>query len=307
MTSDGAVATADLDRWCVKHLGAGFDSILFLEGNLSTVVGVRLTSGAQVVVKIRRWAERLRGCAAVHRLLFERRYACPEPLVDLEPIEGYMASAEAMVIGGDRYPCSGRAAAPFAAALARLVRLAPPASEIPSVAPFPPWMAPDLPADALWPPPDDCDVDLNAVGGPAWVDEAGRVARTRLASTTLPIVVGHGDFHTGNVRWRGDDLASVWDWDGAVVAPEAAVAGLAAAVYPTTVPGTEATVEESEAFLDAYQVERGRFSPDELTVAWAAGLWTRSFDAKEQSVTEGSPRSLTEAEAIERCRRVRGP
>ncbi len=39
-------------------------------------------------------------------------------------------------------------------------------------------------------------------------------------------------------------------------------------------------------------------------MAWAAGLCNRAFDAKQQAVTEGRPRSLTEAEAIERCRQV---
>jgi hypothetical protein len=285
-------------------LGAGLDSVLFSDGHLSTVLGVRLTSGTQIVVKIRPRADRLRGCVTVHRLLFERGFPCPEPLVDLEAMDGFVASAEAMVTGGDRYPSSGRSPAPFAAALARLVGLAPLPSEIPSLDPRPPWMAPDFGAAELWPVPDERDVDLNAVDGPAWIDEAGRVARTRLAASTLPIVIGHGDFYTGNLRWIGDDLSAVWDWDSVIAASEPVIAGLAAAVYPASDAGTEATVEESKAFLDAYQAERGRFSDDELAEAWAAGLWIRSFDAKMQSATEGGPKSLMEAEAIERCRRV---
>ena len=87
---------------------------------------------------------------------------------------------------------------------------------------------------------------------------------------------------------------------------EPAIAGLAAAVYPANDAGTEATVEESEAFLDAYQDARGPFSDDEVAEAWAAGLWNRSFDAKEQSATEGEPKSLTEAEAVERRNRITG-
>ncbi len=57
--------------------------------------------------------------------------------------------------------------------------------------------------------------------------------------------------------------------------------------------------------LDAYQDARGPFSDDELAEAWAAGLWNRSFDAKKQS-TEGGPKSLTEADAVERRCRFRG-
>jgi hypothetical protein len=117
--------------------------------------------------------------------------------------------------------------------------------------------------------------------------------------------VGHGDWYTANVRWVGDQLLVVWDWDSVISAPEPVVAGLAAAVYPATREGTEATVGETEGFLVAYGAARGRtFSPDEAEQAWAAGLWNRSFDAKKQFATDGHPRSLTEEEAAERRRRA---
>ena len=300
------VEIADVDRWSRTYLAAGIDAVLFCDGYLSTVLGVELTSGAQIVVKIRTGADRLHGCAAVHRQLFERGFPCPEPIVDLEPMDGLVASAEAMMRGGNLYPRSGRSPVPFASALARLVSLAPLVAEVSSLEPPPPWTAPDLGAAVLWPTPDDRDVDLNSVGGPEWIDEAGRAAKTRLAASGSPLIVGHADWYTGNLRWRGDDLYAVWDWDSVIAASEPAIAGLAAAVYPAIDAGTEATVEESEAFLDAYQNARGAFSDDELAESWAAGLWNRSFDAKEQLATEGEPKSLTEAEAVERQRRFTG-
>ena len=301
------VEIADVDRWSRTYLAAGIDAVLFCDGYLSTVLGVELTSGAQIVVKIRTGADRLLGCAAVHRQLFEHGFPCPEPLVDVEPMGGgLVASAEAMVSGGDLYPRSGRSPVPFASALARLVSLAPRAAEVSSLDPPPPWTAPDLDAAVLWPAPDDRDVDLNSVGGPEWIDEAGRAAKTSLAASGSPLVVGHADWYTGNLRWRGDDLYAVWDWDSVIAASEPVIAGLAAAVYPANGAGTEATVEESEAFLDAYQDARGPFNDYELAQAWAAGLWNRSFDAKKQLATEGEPKSLTEAEAVERRRRFTG-
>ncbi len=297
---------AGVDRWCHKYLGAGIGTVLFYEGHLSAVLGVELTSGQRLVVKIRPAADRLHGSSAVHRVLFERGFPCPEPLVDIEPMDGLVASTEVLVTGGDRYPASGRSPVPFARALARLVGLAPLLSEIPSLDPQPPWTAPDLGSSELWPAPDDRDVDLNAAGGPGWIDEAGWAGRNRLGASSSPLVVGHGDWHTGNLRWRGDDLYAVWDWDSVIAASEPAIAGLASAVYPTNDAGSEATVEESESFLDAYQGARGAFGADQLAEAWAAGLWNRSFDAKKQSATEGGPKSLTEAEAIERQRHVDG-
>ena len=302
------VEIADVDRWTRTHLGAGIDAVRFCDGYLSTVLGVELTSGAQIVVKIRAGADRLLGCADVHRQLFEQGFPCPEPLVDVEPmVGGLVASAEATVSGGDLYPRSGRSPAPFASALAQLVCLAPRAAEIPSLDPPPPWTGPDFGAAVLWPVPDDRVVDLNIVGGPEWIDEAGQAAKTRLAASGSPHVIGHGDWYTGNLRWRRDDLYAVWDWDSVIATSEPSIAGLAAAVYPANDAGTEATVEESEAFLDPYQNARGAFSDNELAQAWAAGLWNRSFDAKKQLATEGEPKSLTEAEAIERRRRFTGP
>jgi len=300
------VEIADVDRWSRTYLAAGVGAVLFCDGYLSTVLGVELTSGAQIVVKIRTGADRLRGCAVVHRQLFERGFPCPEPIVDLEPMDGLVASAETMVSGGNLYPRSGRSPVPFASALAQLVSLAPPVVEVSSLEPPPPWTAPELGTAALWPAPDDRDIDLNSVGGPEWVDEAGRAAKTRLAASCSPLVVGHADWYTGNLRWRGDNLYAVWDWDSVIAASEPAIAGLAAAVYPANDAGTEATVEESEAFLDAYQDARRPFSVDELAEAWAAGPWNRSFDAKMQLATEGEPKSLTEAEAVERQRRFTG-
>jgi aminoglycoside phosphotransferase (APT) family kinase protein len=121
------------------------------------------------------------------------------------------------------------------------------------------------------------------------------------------LVIGHGDWYTANLRWKGDDLCSAWDWDSAIAAPEPVIAGLASAVYPVTETGTEATVAESEAFLDTYQRARGwPFNRSEWTQAWAAGLWVRAFDAKKQFTTEGTAWSLSEAEALERGRRALG-
>lgn len=302
------VEIADLDRWCRTHLGGGVDKVPFRDGYLSTVLGVELTGGSRAVVKIRTRADRLHGCAAVHRQLFARGFPCPELLVDLQPFGDFVASAEAMSVGGHLFPSPGRLPVPFAAALARLVQLAPAPAEIQSLGPRPPWTAPPSGLAELWPDPDDRDVDLNAATGPAWLDEAALVARAGLARPTSPPLVGHGDWYTGNLRWTGDDLHAVWDWDSAIAASEAVIAGLAAAIYPATSLGTAATVEETEAFLEAYQEARTRtFGEDELVEAWAAGLWSRAFDAKKEFATQGAVVSLSESEALERRRRAVQP
>jgi hypothetical protein len=233
------------------------------------------------------------------------RFPCPEPLVDLSPIGDYVASAESMVSDGEVFPTSLRAATPFAEALAWFVALAPKPAEVPSLDPSPAWTGPDLARSKLWPVPDDRAVDLNAAEDPRWIDETGQAARARLASSTSVLAIGHGDWYTANLRWKPNTLHTAWDWDSAIAASEPAIASLAAAVYPATDAGTEATVAESEAFLDAYQHARGlRFSDDELAEAWAAGLWARAFEAKKRYATDGFDVSLSEVEALDRRRRV---
>jgi hypothetical protein len=98
-------------------------------------------------------------------------------------------------------------------------------------------------------------------------------------------VVGHADWEEPNLRWINRRLHVVHDWDSIVSRPEAASVGVAAAVFPGFGgPGT-ATIEETEAFLRAYEHARGhRWSREEREVCWAAGLWIRAYNAKKDAV-----------------------
>jgi hypothetical protein len=117
-------------------------------------------------------------------------------------------------------------------------------------------------------------------------------------------VIGHCDWLAGNLRWRGDALLVVHDWDSMTADSEAVLAGFAAALYSTVSTDKPATVEDTERFLVEYCHARGReFSAGELERSWAAGVWTRAYDAKYQH-TAGQPiSSLSENEARERLRR----
>ena len=294
--------TTDVAGWCRAHLGAEPVDEIFRVTHLSDVVGVRLADGREVVVKVRPAAARLHACFEVHRHVFEAGFPVPEPLVPPTPFGDRVASAECYLAGGDSLPSRGRDPEIAARAFARLMALTPSPDTLSSLAPAPPWVAWDHDEGGLWPRPDDIDIDLNSVDGPQWADEAAAAARARL-SRRLPArrVVGHGDWYTENVKWADDELHVVHDWDSAIADTEAAIVGITAAIYPASEPGNEATVDETGAFIEAYADARGRtFTSDEVEVAWAAGLWLRSFDAKKQHARDGEPRSLTKAEASER-------
>jgi hypothetical protein len=118
-------------------------------------------------------------------------------------------------------------------------------------------------------------------------------------------VIGHCDWLAGNLRWSKDALLVVHDWDSMTADSEAVLAGFAAALYSTVSADDLATVEETERFLVAYGYARGRaLTTDELEWSWAAGVWTRAYDAKYQHAVGQSITSLSENKARERLSRA---
>jgi hypothetical protein len=298
-----AVDAASLAAWCADHLGSAPAAELFRSGHLSTVIGLRLADAREVVVKVRPTSPRTAACVEVQRHMFESGYPCPEPLSGPTRLGDGVATAEAYVPGGDALPCAENAAHLSAEAFARLIELAPRPAEVSSLEPPPSWAAWNHGEAGLWPRLEDAEVDLNNVDGPEWIDMAASRARDRLRAGTGEAVIGHCDWLADNVRWRGDELLVVHDWDSAVADNEAVLVGFAAALYSTVSTGDLATVEESARFLDAYGDARaGTLSADELQRSWAAGVWTRAVDAKYQHVAGHAITSLTEIEARERLR-----
>ena len=296
-----------LTQWCTAHLGSPPVAEIFRSGYLSAVVGLQLADGREVVVKIRPDSARIAACVDVQRRLAEAGYPCPRPLTAALPFGDQVATAEVYVAGGSALPVGGDPSVASAEAYAWLIRSAPMPFE--ALGPAPSWAAWDHDGDELWPRPDeDPDVDLNAVGGAEWIDEVALRARNRLRAgraADSEVVIGHCDWLAGNVRWDGDALLVVHDWDSVIAEQEAVLVGFAAALWSPVSEDAAATVDETEQFLVAYGRARGReLTADELERAWAAGAWTRAYDAKCR-LALGTPTtpSLTEAEGWERLRR----
>jgi hypothetical protein len=298
------VTASDIDRWCRQWLGSGIGDLLFTAGHLSRVFGVRLDDDREIVIKVRPPADRLVGCADVQQTLWQAGFPCPQPLVGPLPLGGYAANAETLVPGGEVLGVAGDAVDCYAGLLAEFIRLSPPPSAIRPLAPNPPWVAWDHECEGVWPLPDDRAVDLNAYPEPVWLEEVGRRVRHRLEQTRGgPAVVGHGDWEGQNLRWHGRQPWAVHDWDSVVTGPEPVIVGLAASVWPCGAEPRAASVDESAAFIEAYQREAGlRWSADEVEACWAAGLWVYAFNTKKASL-DGSP-WLHRGEATERLRRA---
>src|SRR6185312_185055 len=174
---------------------------IFRSGYLSVVIGLRLADGREVVVKVRPDSPRIVACIEVQRRMFQAGYPCPQPLTGAAPFGDDVATAETYVPGGATLPSSDHTAQAFAEAFARLIRLAPRPAEVSTLDPAPSWAAWNHSGDALWPCPEDPDVDLNEVAGAEWIDDAGRLARDRLRASGSEAVIGHCDWLAGNLRW----------------------------------------------------------------------------------------------------------
>jgi hypothetical protein len=88
-------------------------------------------------------------------------------------------------------------------------------------------------------------VNLNEVVGPEWIDDAGRLARERLRAGQSGAVIGHCDWLAENLKWDGDALLVVHDWDSVTVDSEAVLVGSAAALYSTQIPDELATIQDT--------------------------------------------------------------
>jgi hypothetical protein len=280
---------------------------LFTFSHLSTVAGFNLSDGQFVVAKGRPFEPRLVRCDEVHRKVFSSGFPCPEPIGELTRHGSAALSVERMVLGGALLPRDGDLARRHATWLRRFVVAAPSPEEPSDLTPPVAWLDWDPERTTLWPPADDRAENLNELPSSAWIDELGSQAREVLAENPLPSVIGHGDWESFNLAWKGEEFLSCFDFDSVVCLPEAALAGAAALVHPAQGEPVTADAVDTERFLDAYAIERGLgWNARESRVAWAASLWLQAYNAKKESidVPNGPLQQQLERDAMSRVARL---
>ncbi|MQA11783.1 MAG: phosphotransferase [Pseudonocardiaceae bacterium] len=295
-----------LPAWCQDYLGGEPADVLFQLQRLSTVFGLRLADGTDVVVKTRADDGRAVSCVAAQAWLAERGFPCARPLTPVVGVGSLAVHAEEFRPGGEMLPGDSpdvavRYAEVFAQLMAELadVTVAPPL-------PNPRWIRWDHTDSGLWPAIDFLD-DRDQSAVPAYVVDTADRARKRLLAANLPCVLGHADFEAHNLRWHGQKVWAVHDWDSLAWQPEAALVGAASGVFPKTGPATLPPIGSSEAFLVAYQDIRGRlFTGVEQEIAWAASLWPAAHDVRWEALHGNTPApgDALRAQAAERLRRA---
>jgi len=295
-----------LPAWCLDHLGGEPADVLFQLHQVSTVFGLRLPGGTDVVVKARADDGRAASCVTAQARLAERGFPCARPLTPVVGVGSLAVHAEEFRPGGEvLHGHSPEVAARYAEAFARLmaelaeVTVAPPL-------PNPPWVRWDHTDPGVWP-AIDCLDDRDQSVVPVFVVDTAARARGRLLAAALPCVLGHADFEAQNLRWHGREMWAVHDWDSLAWQPEAALAGAASGSFASAGPPTLAPIESSEAFLVAYQgIRRRLFTAEEQEIAWAASLWMAAYNAREEALHGDTPvcRDAIRAQAAERLRRA---
>jgi hypothetical protein len=271
----GGSFSMEVRRWCAEQLG-GVKHAESLREEMSEVFLVQLDDGRSVVVKIRDDPDaRAEGCLEVQHRVAAAGLPCPKPLTRLARIGRLSVHAEEWVPGGDRLLGDHHEVAELSAHLLADVMTAlagyrPPHLPLPN----PYWLRWDYSGPTDWPPHVWIDAAPNQDPLPTFIADAARRVRRRMRRSTLPNVVGHGDWETQNLRWLRGRPHVIHDWDSAAYLPEAAIIGAAAGAFASNETPTLANIESSEAFLQAYQARRRqRFTREELQIAWAASLW----------------------------------
>jgi Phosphotransferase enzyme family len=240
-----------LAGWCLRHLDAPLERVVFRSGHVSEVLGLELSDGLHVVVKARPFQPRITGCLRVQAELADAGFPCPRPLTAATRVRDLTVTAEMSMPGGEPLR-SEDGGARFAALLARLIEGAPDLSSVPDLTPSPPWTGWDHPGRRLWPDIDEHGHDLNEATGPEWLDDAARRVRERLTRTPRRMRIGHGDWESQNIRWADGEPFVVHDWDSVIAQPETAIVGLAAAVWPREQrPDQLASVAQTADFIPA--------------------------------------------------------
>ena len=281
-------------HWSERELHSTPVEVLSYAETMSTVVGVRLDDGRCVAVKSRPdESGRAAACVAVQQVVAESGLPCPRPVTGVTLAAGRAIHAEQWRPGGQMLRGDdARTVERLAVLLAELMTVTA-ELEVPPPLPNPLWVRWDDQDPGRWP-PSEHDERAASVELPSYIEMTARWVRARIAGAGLSCVIGHADWETQNLRWQGSEPYAIHDWDSLAWLPEAALVGAASGAFSSGDTPTLAPVDSSAAFLDAYELARGRrFTADEREVAWAASLLPAVHNARGETIYASPPAAST--------------
>jgi hypothetical protein len=289
-TSDLDVA-ADLLEGCCARALAPVDDCLFYHSNVGMAAGFMLTDGRQVVAKVHGPGQTRARLTAVQRVqgrLADAGYPCPRPLGVAHCAHAFVTLEELRTDGVYRDPHEPGVPETMAHALAEQVAIAGTVADVRALTREPVRAQPDP-----WRDTGHTRFDFDGTrDGADWIDAIAAEALARLRDDPGEIVVGHIDWRVEQMRFTGDRISVAYDWDSLVRDSETTVVGYASRAFPLAWErgGTRLwpTLDEQVAFVDAYEVARGRpFSLAERRAIAAAAAFQSAYGARcEHAVAE---------------------
>jgi hypothetical protein len=306
-TIDPQTVAQQLYAFCEAEFGYPPTEALFFAASVGVVFGLRLHDGQRVVIKVHapdRSLAFLTEVGNVQRYLAEQGYPCPRPLRAPRPFANGIATVEELIDEGDERdahnPAIRRA---IAEALAQLYRLTRQPERITGL--HPSIFDQRLPFDVLWPKPHSALFDFEATAaGAEWIDELARAARQAIKAEEAELVLGHTDFTVKQMRFVGNQLRVIYDWDSLRLEQEPVlVGGTAISFTYTELAGIRKspTREEALAFVREYEAARGQpFTASERHMVTAGATAALAYTARcehalfpqEQSYPIGSCRAI---------------
>ncbi len=304
-TGDPERIFAAVDAFVRRTLHASIAGYLFQATSISSVHGVALDDGREVVVKAKPPAATnpglpldrasLEAIVAAQRTLHAAGFPCPRPLVGPLPLGAGLATIETYLPPADPAPrwCS-RGASSSTCSCSSIAPLHCSASHCRAI-------VCSRNRDSKLFQPSEADT--------AWVRDVASRARAIAEAEPSRLVLAHGDWRVEHVKARGDQIVATYDWDSLAVLPETRIVGIDAhghiADWSQSMTRNTPTYDDVVGFIADYEAARGdEFTPNERRAAraWAAYFiayqaWLRSTWRTVGCRLRGPPCSKSSANA----------
>ncbi|HEV2656160.1 MAG TPA: hypothetical protein VGT82_14435 [Ktedonobacteraceae bacterium] len=286
-SADPASIAQRIDTFCHAEMGSPLDETVFFAASQGLVFGVRLRDGRRIVIKVHkpgRAPSFLSGVGTVQRYLADAGYPCPHPLLGPRPCGQGLAMVEDLIDEGvyhDAHDAVYRRS--LAEMLAWLIRLTRHPETIPGLNPS--VLDLRLPSGVLWPTPHSNIFDFEATwAGAEWIDEIALSSKAIIDMSVGELVIGHGDWSIKHIRYVGERVRVIYDWDSLTLNKEPVLVGQSAVGFTYTEFFPVAwfpSAEEARAFVNEYEETRGKpFNTDERKMLAAAATYGLAYAAR---------------------------
>ena len=301
-SEEPATVARHVYAFCEAELGQQPAEALFFFCSIGVVFGLEMPGGQRLVIKVHnpeRPPALLTQMGNVQRYLIAQGYPCPRPLAGPRPLGRGLATIDELVDEGifrDAHEPGIRKA--IATSLHELIQLMRHVERA-GIDPTPFDLR--LPSDVLWPKPHNTIFDFEAMQeGAEWIDELAWKAKSIIEADKQAPVLSHGDFSANQMRFVGERLRMVYDWDSLTLRSELVSVGATASTFTYSeqpgIANVETTDTDARAFIADYEAARQRpFTSEERRIIQAAMLSGQLYSARCQHALHPHERKYNRA------------